>query len=112
MQREPEETQDSEDLADDLGEEIPSVWNTRVRALVGNRAVALIIPSLVSAFLMALSFPPYSAWGLSFFALVPFLVALFNARSLREAILCSSVMGISIVFTGFYWVSDVAVNFG
>ncbi|MBI2605190.1 MAG: apolipoprotein N-acyltransferase [Deltaproteobacteria bacterium] len=112
MHRNSEDTPGAEDLADDLGEEIPSAWNARVRALIGNRAIALIMPPLVSAFLMALSFPPYSAWGLSFFALVPFLVALFNARTLGEAILCASVMGISIVFTGFYWVSDVAVNFG
>lgn len=120
MHREPERPSGKEDAigedegneVEELGDGIPSAWNARVRALAGNRALALILPPLVSAFLMALSFPPYSAWGLSFFALVPFLVALFNARTPREAVLCSAVMGISIVFTGFYWVSDVAVSFG
>ena len=67
---------------------------------------------LVSAILMALAFPPYGFWPISFFALVPYFLALDKTRTVKKAAIVSFFMGMFLVFTGFYWVSDVAVNFG
>ncbi len=76
------------------------------------RNLISIFCSLFSAILIAMAFPPYSVWGLSFFAFIPFLLCLFAARSLKDVLISTLSMGIFIVFTGFYWVSEVAVNFG
>lgn len=67
---------------------------------------------LVSAILMALAFPPYGLWPISFIALVPYFLALSKTKTVKKAVQTSFLMGMFLVFTGFYWVSDVAVNFG
>ncbi len=71
-----------------------------------------VIYPLVSAMLMALAFPPFSLWPLGLIALVPYLYLLNNVRTLKKAFQVSFLMGMFLIYTGFYWVSDVAVNFG
>ncbi len=67
---------------------------------------------LISAILMALSFPPFSIWPLGLVALVPYFFTLFKVQNGKQALQSSFFMGTFLIYTGFYWVSDVAVNFG
>lgn len=61
---------------------------------------------------MVLSFPPYSAWGLAFIGMVPFLLALFRARSYWDAFWIGFPTMVAFIWFGFGWISFVATNFG
>lgn len=66
----------------------------------------------LSAALLVLSFPPYLAWGLAFVGMVPFLLALFRARSHWDAFWIGFPCMVFFILFGFGWISFVATNFG
>lgn len=67
---------------------------------------------ILSAALLVLSFPPYLAWGLAFIGMVPFLLALFRARSYWDAFWIGFPCMVFFILFGFGWISFVATNFG
>jgi len=66
----------------------------------------------LGALLTVASFPPYSAWALSFIAVVPLVLAVLLARSAREVFWAGLAHSVLTILFGFGWISFVATNFG
>lgn len=68
--------------------------------------------TLLSALLVTLSFPPYTAWPLIWVCLIPWFWALSRSQSLRESALQGFWLGYLLTLSAFYWVAYVLQEFG
>lgn len=74
-----------------------------------------MIPSfltLLSALLLAASFPPWNWAGLVAFALVPWLLGLLKTRSRKEALIQGALLSTAFSCLTFYWVAGTLHEFG
>ncbi len=74
-----------------------------------------MIPSfltLLSALLLAASFPPWNLAGLVAFALVPWLLGLLKTRSRKEALVQGALLSTAFSCLTFYWVAGTLHEFG
>ncbi len=58
---------------------------------------------IISSFLLFLSYPGIDIWPLAFFALIPFFIAVKNAKSLSAAIIYSFLFGLFFYIQILYW---------
>ena len=57
----------------------------------------------ISSILFALSFPPYSIWGLGFICFIPLFIALNHAKTLMQHCIYGFLFGVFYVYTCGYW---------
>ena len=68
--------------------------------------------SLLSGFLLFLSFPKFGLGIIAWIAFVPFFVALRNVEAVRHAVLLGLITGITAYVGLLYWIIPVIVNYG
>ncbi|MCM2322433.1 MAG: apolipoprotein N-acyltransferase [Oligoflexia bacterium] len=68
--------------------------------------------TLLSAFLLVASFPPWDFAFLAWFALVPWLLAVHRAPRMKEAFLQGIWLSFLMGLGGFFWVASVLHQFG
>ncbi|MDZ4677854.1 MAG: apolipoprotein N-acyltransferase [Oligoflexia bacterium] len=67
--------------------------------------------AILSAVLIATSYPPFPAWAL-FFALVPLMVSWHRAPTAKQILLTGFVCQFVFVFIGFNWIAHTAREYG
>jgi apolipoprotein N-acyltransferase len=70
-----------------------------------------LVLSLLSGFLLALTFPPFDLDFVAWVALIPLLLAIDEQKPLR-ALLCGFLCGMTFYLVGLSWIINTMVNFG
>lgn len=69
------------------------------------------LPSALSGILLIFCFPAFDLYPLAWFALIPFLVSLFNKKP-KEAFFSGIIMGVLYFFGNTYWIYNSINNYG
>jgi len=66
-----------------------------------------VIYSVISGLLLALAFPKFNLYWLSWIALVPFFIALTKAKSWKESLLCGLLFGLVFFGINLFWLNTL-----
>ncbi len=71
-----------------------------------------IVATVLSAMMLAISFPDFELWWLAWFALVPFFIAIFQERSSRfRCVLLGWIFGTVFIYGTCWWLTYAPVHY-